>query len=149
MSLSTFKELREAGEDEGSETGFMVRYGSCGKKPDGPWVPATARELEYVYEDSGMHHRVGMFQVYYREPYKLNADIAVAEATEVDHPTHYTSHPSGVECIEITEHMNFNLGNAMKYIWRAGLKGKRLTDLKKAIFYINREIARIQGANNG
>jgi hypothetical protein len=64
----------------------------------------------------------------------------------VNHPSHYTSHPSGVECIEITEHMNFCLGNAIKYIWRAGLKKKDpLEDLKKARFYIDREIKRIGG----
>ena len=39
----------------------------------------------------------------------------------VDHPTHYTSHPSGIECIQVTEHMNFNLGNALKYIWRMSI----------------------------
>ena len=61
----------------------------------------------------------------------------------VNHPKHYTSHPSGVECIEITEHMNFNLGNATKYVWRASLKGKEVEDLKKAIWYLEREIARI------
>ena len=61
----------------------------------------------------------------------------------VNHPKHYTSHPSGVECIEITEHMNFCLGNAVKYIWRASLKGKEVEDLKKAIWYLEREIARI------
>ena len=61
----------------------------------------------------------------------------------VNHPKHYTTHPSGVECIQITEHMGFNLGNAVKYIWRADLKGKQVEDLKKAIWYINREIQRI------
>lgn len=64
----------------------------------------------------------------------------------VNHPKHYTEHPSGVECIQITEHMSFNLGNAVKYIWRADLKGKQVEDLKKAVWYINREIERI---NNG
>lgn len=59
----------------------------------------------------------------------------------VDHPIHYTEHPSGVEAIEITEHMNFCLGNAMKYIWRADLKGG-IEDLKKARWYIDREIDR-------
>ena len=58
----------------------------------------------------------------------------------VDHPKHYTSHPSGVECIQITEHMGFNLGNALKYIWRSDLKGSAIEDLKKARFYISREI---------
>ena len=61
----------------------------------------------------------------------------------VNHPKHYTSHPSGVECIQITEHMNFNLGNATKYIWRASLKGKEIEDLRKARWNIDREIARI------
>ena len=61
----------------------------------------------------------------------------------VNHPQHYTEHPSGIECIQITEHMNFNLGNAVKYIWRADLKGDAVEDLKKAAWYINREIERL------
>ena len=60
----------------------------------------------------------------------------------INRPPHYTQHPSGVECIQITEHMGFNLGNAVKYIWRADLKGAAIDDLKKAAFYIEREIAR-------
>ncbi len=63
----------------------------------------------------------------------------------VNSPAHYTSHPSGVECIEITQHMNFCLGNAIKYLWRAGLKlSTPIEDLKKARWYINREIERIE-----
>ena len=62
---------------------------------------------------------------------------------QVNHPKHYVSHPSGVECIEITEHMNFNLGNAIKYIWRASLKGKEIEDLRKAKWYVEREIQRL------
>ena len=61
----------------------------------------------------------------------------------VNHPKHYTEHPSGIECIEITEHMNFCVGNAIKYLWRAGLKGEQIEDLRKARWYIDREIARI------
>lgn len=64
----------------------------------------------------------------------------------VNHPPHYTVHPSGVEAIEITRHMNFNLGNAMKYIWRADLKGNATQDLEKAIFYIQDEIKRLETA---
>jgi hypothetical protein len=60
----------------------------------------------------------------------------------VNHPTHYTSHPSGIECIQITEHMGFNLGNAIKYAWRADLKNNAIEDLKKAVWYIQREIAK-------
>ena len=59
----------------------------------------------------------------------------------VNHPQHYTQHPSGVECIQITEHMSFNLGNAIKYVWRADLK-EGLQDLEKARWYLDREIAR-------
>jgi hypothetical protein len=64
----------------------------------------------------------------------------------VNHPAHYTDHPSGVECIQITEHMNFCLGNAVKYIWRAGLKSENpIEDLRKARWYVDREINRLGG----
>lgn len=65
---------------------------------------------------------------------------------QVNHPEHYTSDPSGVECIQITRHRNFNIGNAFKYLWRAGLKdeSKHIEDLKKAIFYIQDEINRLE-----
>lgn len=66
----------------------------------------------------------------------------MVEHDPVSHPRHYTSHPSGVECIQITEHMGFCLGNAMKYIWRADLKSDAVEDLKKAAWYIEREIAK-------
>lgn len=62
----------------------------------------------------------------------------------VNHPDHYTTHPSGIECIQITEWMNFCVGNAIKYLWRAGQKGDHLQDLKKAHWYIDREIARLE-----
>lgn len=61
---------------------------------------------------------------------------------QVEHPSHYTSHPSGVECIQVTEHMGFNLGNAIKYIWRADLKHDAIEDLRKAKWYIERELMR-------
>lgn len=60
----------------------------------------------------------------------------------VERPPHYLAHPSGVECITITEHMGFNLGNAVKYVWRADLKGDAVEDLRKARWYLDREIAR-------
>ena len=63
-------------------------------------------------------------------------------ADMVNHPPHYNSHPSGVECIQITEHMGFCLGNAVKYIWRAGLKTDAVEDLEKARWYLEREILR-------
>lgn len=64
----------------------------------------------------------------------------------VNNPSHYTSHPSGVEAIEITRHMGFNLGNAMKYLWRNGLKDGQpaVQDLEKAVWYIQDEIKRLK-----
>lgn len=66
----------------------------------------------------------------------------------VNHPKHYTSHPSGIECIQVTRHMSFNIGNAMKYLWRAGMKGSKIEDLEKAIWYITDEIKRLNLENN-
>lgn len=59
----------------------------------------------------------------------------------INHPRHYTSHPSGIECIQVTRHMGFNIGNAIKYLWRADFKNGE-EDLKKAIWYIEDEIKR-------
>lgn len=67
---------------------------------------------------------------------------------QVNHPEHYNKHPSGVECIDIIEHMSFNLGNAIKYIWRADLKGQPTQDLEKAIWYITRELGRRKKAQD-
>jgi len=63
----------------------------------------------------------------------------------VNHPKHYSDHPSGVECIEITQHMDFCVGNAMKYLWRGGKKDDNIQDLKKAIWYIERKIKLLEG----
>lgn len=70
---------------------------------------------------------------------------------QVNHPKHYTSDPSGIECIDITRHRNFNIGNAIKYLWRAGLKedkdrkliDKQIEDLNKAVWYLVDEIHRL------
>ena len=64
----------------------------------------------------------------------------------VEHPTHYASHPSGIECVDLTEHMNFNLGNAFKYLWRRDQKSDAVEDLKKARWYLQREASRIKRA---
>jgi Protein of unknwon function (DUF3310) len=69
----------------------------------------------------------------------------MAKHDPVNSPQHYTAHPSGVECIQITEHFNFNVGNAIKYLWRAGLKGALQEDLLKAQWYIARELRRLSG----
>ena len=64
-------------------------------------------------------------------------------ADNVNHPKHYNLHPSGVECIDVVEHMSFNVGNAVKYLWRADHKGG-LQDLRKAEWYVRREIQRLE-----
>lgn len=69
-------------------------------------------------------------------------DGSPATDDPVNHPSHYTWLPNGTEVIEITEHMNFCLGNAIKYILRADHKDNTIQDLEKAIWYINREKAR-------
>lgn len=73
------------------------------------------------------------------------------EHDAVNHPKHYNSHPSGIECIDVVRHFCFNIGNAIKYLWRAGLKGDAIEDLKKARWYIDDEIARREkeGKSNG
>ena len=58
-------------------------------------------------------------------------------------PPHYRDNPSGIECIQVAEHMPYCLGNAIKYLWRAGKKGDAVEDLRKAAWYINREIERL------
>lgn len=71
---------------------------------------------------------------------------------KVNHPKHYNSHPSGIECIEIARHYCFSIGNAFKYLWRAGLKkdselkdnDKEIEDLEKAIWYINDRIHQLK-----
>jgi hypothetical protein len=73
----------------------------------------------------------------------------------VNHPKHYNSDPSGIECIEVVKHRDFCIGNAIKYLWRAGLKEeegltnkeKQIEDLQKAIWYINKEIELIKDDN--
>lgn len=66
-----------------------------------------------------------------------------AKGEKVNHPKHYNEHPAGIECIDVVEHFNFNIGNAIKYLWRAGLKGNQEEDLKKAAWYVNREIEKL------
>jgi hypothetical protein len=71
----------------------------------------------------------------------LAEQLTKTEHDPVNHPKHYVSHPSGVECIDITRHMGFNLGNVFKYVWRADLKHNAIEDLEKAQFYLANEIA--------
>jgi len=70
--------------------------------------------------------------------------VQVPTPDPVNHPPHYTSHPSGVECIDVTEHMSFCAGNAVKYLWRAGQKGDAAEDCEKAAWYATREAKRLR-----
>lgn len=68
----------------------------------------------------------------------------------VNHPSHYNGQVPGIECIQVVRHFNFNRGNAIKYIWRAGCKGNEVEDLRKAIWYLEDEIGRLnEEANQG
>lgn len=95
-------------------------------------------QQEFSFEDD-------LGNVYEVRPYNTKHD-------PVNHPKHYTQHPSGVECIEVTQHYNFCVGNAIKYLWRAGLKTetnmdtkqKQIEDLNKAVWYIQREIRNLE-----
>lgn len=88
-------------------------------------------------------HTVATF---YRDQPAAPATAAREVHDPVNYPKHYTSHPSGVECIQITEHMDFLLGNAVKYIWRNGLKDATpsVQDLEKARWYLDRKIAQVK-----
>ena len=88
----------------------------------------------------------GKTGMWYLEKSEAKSETPKAKSVDaVNHPPHYKQHPSGVECIAITEHMGFCLGNAVKYIWRADEKGKDIEDLKKARWYIDREIEKREG----
>lgn len=71
---------------------------------------------------------------------------SVARSDAINHPEHYISHPSGIECIEVTRHMSFAAGNIIKYLWRNGLKDGEpsLKDLKKAAWYLNDMIDQLE-----
>lgn len=83
-----------------------------------------------------------------READRCRSDAVLrdlAEVSSINHPKHYNAHPSGVECIDVVETYSFNVGNAIKYLWRAGLKSKDpLEDLRKAEWYVRREIQRLE-----
>ena len=67
-------------------------------------------------------------------------------STQVEHPDYYNKNPSGVECLDVVRYFNFNLGNVIKYIWRAGLKdgSPTIQDLRKARFYLDDEIKKLE-----
>lgn len=135
----------------------------CRLRPDGEWEAVIFEDKksvlsrledmrEFLATNFSYQWKVNPSRAKHNPPEYIIERLPKLVPTEesqdvVNHPQHYTSHPSGVECIQVTEHMNFNCGNAIKYIWRADEKGKALEDLKKAEWYIRREIARRSKAN--
>lgn len=129
-------------------------------------VPAQKVRVNLVFGDTVFFNFLGskevcdcskkIFQTFYEScqvsiNYKYDSTHEKDEQNDpVNHPKHYTSHPSGVECITITRHHNFAIGNAIKYLWRAGLKdgNSDIQDLKKAIWYIQDEIERLEKGND-
>jgi hypothetical protein len=110
-----------------------------------PRTVSLRRRIDDLRDSAGASPRQGHDQETALEA-PAREDASAQSIDLVNHPPHYTQHPSGVECIEITEWMNFNLGNCVKYIWRNGLKDATpiLRDLKKARWYLDREIARLE-----
>lgn len=114
---------------------------------DDRMIEAAGKAVEKDFEELMQ----GVFPAYDSQKMELSAgsinyigEPPKSKFDSVEKPLHYNSHPSGIECIQITEHMNFCLGNAMKYLWRAGLKNDEVEDLKKARWYLDREILRIE-----
>lgn len=114
----------------------MCNGGHC--SPEGLAAAATTRDGSGVRSD--VRKRLVESIVPGAQAF-ARAVNTLSKPDAVNHPNHYTSHPSGVECITVTEHMGFNLGNAVKYVWRADLKNDAIEDLRKAAWYIQREIS--------
>lgn len=96
------------------------------------WQRQRINETEYLLQDKNGE--------------KLLDSIEQLKEDNVNHPSHYCGHPSGIECIEITRHHDFAIGNAIKYLWRAGLKDSdnEVQDLKKAVWYIQDKIKQLE-----
>lgn len=107
------------------------------------WINAASTQEERQKRKAAMHS-----VMYGGEQAPFNPDLMFKlppiHPDPVNSPPHYLRHPSGVECITITEHFNFNRGNAIKYIWRADEKGSMLENLRKARWYLDREISRLE-----
>lgn len=127
-----FAQLKAAGyHDNKSQKCFVCREWIYVGEP-------IARDPDFTAYDGWSHDKCVPDEV---EINNFARPDFVSVVDMVNHPPHYTAHPSGVECIQITEHMNFNIGNAVKYLWRADLKNG-LEDLEKAAWYVAREIER-------
>ena len=155
------------------KTGLLCRLESrtelCHLLPflaDDPSEPEPTLTERYTVEQSGdrwrvMDHQTGMAAGGFSTASLAESAMEVMKGGDMDwiwskadaatqppqpdpiNPPHYRDHPSGIECIQVAEHMPYCLGNAIKYLWRAGKKGDAVEDLKKAAWYVNREIERL------
>lgn len=134
---------RAHGHDLSADEADVLRLEDYGYVPP----PGSAEWLGYRHTHGQVCVRTDK-GYWMREGQGIDADAlcdlihpgGVPDPDPVNLPSHYTKLP--VECIDVTEHFNFALGNAIKYIWRADHKGKPLEDLRKAVWYLQREIAR-------
>ena len=117
-------------------------------------TPESTAARDYVVEqlereeENAMQAERAEKNAYAQWRYVANhAWLNALDGDPVNGPSHYTEQVPGIEAIQVTEHFNFNLGNAIKYCWRSGSKGKQVEDLRKAAWYINREIARLETVN--
>lgn len=118
----------------------------------GDTIPAFLPDNSYIVSEERAREIFGANPKVVSDMSLVGAKVEVEVNDPVKHPSHYTSDPSGVECLQITRHRNFAIGNAIKYLWRAGLKtvegksaiDKQVEDLRKAIFYIEDEIKRLE-----
>lgn len=115
-------------------TGDPLTYCKCKKCKDG-------KKHEYAENCWCLECDVFRIEKMRNLPFYKKYGRMISGKDDINHPEHYTSHKSGIECIEITEWFSFTLGNAIKYIWRADLKNG-VEDLKKAVWYLEREIKR-------
>lgn len=141
----------------GPNLNFFSQRGEVIEVDDDPTWPYTIQLAEDVYPTPIVYaeHELELESVIdalSAEPaYLLDSEVDERDTVNEDvvsHPTHYTSHPSGVECKDIVGHYPFFVGSAIKYLWRAGLKSEdAVTDLRKAIQNIEFEIQRLGGVS--
>lgn len=105
-------------------------------------TPPVIRPMQTLgFDSSSIFHPESIFH-----PGNANLIVPAIPPSQVSHPSHYTSVVPGIECIQVVQHFNFNRGNAIKYIWRAGSKSNEIEDLQKAMQYLEFEIARLTKA---
>lgn len=121
--------------DNGLPIAHPVTCSWCGKASPGQWCAAACQSCVFRLTETPLREKDAAKAI--ERPARAVSDL-------VNHPAHYTGHPSGVECIEVTEHMGFCLGNVIKYVWRTREKGAVLEDLKKARWYLDREISKLE-----